>query len=154
MPVSPIPDGFHSVTPYLFVDGAARLLEFVKAAFGAREETCLHRDDGSVMHAVVRIGDSPVMMGDPTGPASGFGAMPSSIYLYVDDCDRVYRRAIEAGGTSVMAVTDIPFNGERYGGVKDPLGNIWWIATHVKDVSLEECAQRVQAAGGKWQPEA
>ncbi len=153
MTVKPIPDGFHSVTPYLFVNGAAKLLDFVKAAFHAKEEVCLRRDDGSVMHAVVRIGDSPVMMGDPTGPAAEFGAMPSSIYLYVNDCDSVYQRAIQAGGKSVIEVTDIPFNGERYGGVKDPLGNIWWIATHVKDVSLEETARRVEAAGGKWQPQ-
>jgi PhnB protein len=152
MAVKPIPDGFHNVTPYLFVDGVAKLLDFVKAAFDAKEEVCLHRDDGSVMHAVVRIGDSPLMMGDPTGPAAEFGPMPSSIYLYVNDCDSVYQRAIQAGGKSVMEVTDIPFNGERYGGVKDPTGNIWWIATHIKDVSLEECAQRVEAAEGKWQP--
>jgi uncharacterized glyoxalase superfamily protein PhnB len=78
--------------------------------------------------------------------------MPSSIYLYVNDWDSVYQRAIQAGGKSMMKVTDIPFSGERYGGVKDPTGNIWWIATHVKDVSLEECARRVEAAGGKWQP--
>ena len=132
--------------------GVAKLLEFAKAAFDAKEEACLHRDDGSVMHAVVRIGDSPVMMGDPTGPAARFGPMPSSIYLYVPDCDRVYQRALSAGGVSVMPVTDIPFNGERYGGVKDPVGNVWWIATHVKDVSLEECERRVEAAGGKWPP--
>jgi PhnB protein len=154
MAVKPIPDGFHSVTPYLFVDGVGRLLEFVKAAFDAKEELCLHRDDGSVMHAVVRIGDSPVMMGDPTGPAAKFGAMPSSIYLYVNDCDGVYQRAIQAGGQSVMEVMDIPFNGERYGGVRDPVGNIWWIATHVNDVSHEETARRVGVAGGKWPPPA
>jgi uncharacterized glyoxalase superfamily protein PhnB len=152
MTVKPIPGGFHSVTPYLFVDGVAALLDFVKAAFDAEVEVCLRRNDGSVMHAVARIGGSPIMMGDPTGPAARFGPMPSSIYLYVDDCDRVYDRALQAGGESVMEVTRIPFNGERYGGVKDPVGNIWWIATHVEDVSLEECERRVEAAGETWQP--
>jgi PhnB protein len=146
MPFNSIPDGYHSITPYLIIDGVAKLLDFVKAAFNAKEEVCLHRDDGSIMHAVVRIGDSPVMMADPTGPAAEFGSMPSSIYLYVNDCDTVYQQAIQAGGKSLMEVADIPFNGERYGGVKDPTGNIWWIATHVKDVSLEECARRVEAA--------
>jgi len=91
-----------AVTPYLFVAGVARLLDYAKAAFEAKEEICLHREDGSVMHAVVRIGDSAIMMGDPTGPAAQFGPMPSSIYLNVDDCDSVYQRALEAGGKSVM----------------------------------------------------
>jgi PhnB protein len=145
MPVKQIPDGYHSITPYLLIDGATTLLDFVKEAFEAEEELRLHREDGSVMHAVVRIGDSPIMIGDPTGPAADFGSMASSIYLYVNDCDAVNQRPIRAGGKSVMEVTDIPFNGERYGGVKDPTGNIWWIATHVKDVSLEECARRVEA---------
>jgi uncharacterized glyoxalase superfamily protein PhnB len=149
-----IPDGFRNVTPYLFTAGASDLLEFVKQVFDAKEEARLHRDDGSVMHALVRIGDSPLMIGDPTGPAAEYGPMPSSLYVYVDDCDAVYDRALRAGGRSVMAVIDIPFNGERYGGVKDPMGNIWWIATHTKDVSLEECVRRVEAAGGKWPPSA
>jgi PhnB protein len=133
MGANSVPEGYHSVTPYLFVDGADRLIEFVRKAFDAKENLRLPRDDGSVMHAEVRIGDSPVMLADATGPAAQFGAMPSSIYLYVADCDAVYRRAVEAGGASVMEVQDLP-NGERYGGVKDPTGNIWWIATRVKAV--------------------
>jgi PhnB protein len=144
--VKPIPDGFHAVTPYLFVDGAAELLNFLKAAFDAVEEARVRRADGSIAHALVRIGGSPIMMADPTGPAGGFGSMRSSIYLYVNDCDTVYRRAIEAGGTSVMEVMNIPASGERYGGVKDPAGNVWWIATHIEDVSLDECVRRVEAS--------
>jgi uncharacterized glyoxalase superfamily protein PhnB len=146
MAVNPIPDGFHAVTPYLFVDGASKLLDFLKAAFDAVEEARVRRDDGSIAHALVRIGGSPIMMADPTGPAADFGSMRSSIYLYVNDCDAVYRRAIEAGGKSVMEVMNIPASGERYGGVKDPTGNIWWIATHVEDVSLDECMRRAAAA--------
>jgi uncharacterized glyoxalase superfamily protein PhnB len=145
MAAKPIPDGYHSVTPYLFAAGADRLLDFVKKAFDAKEILRIPRPDGSVMHAEVQIGDSRVMIGDPTGPAAEFGPMPSSIYLYVTDCDAVYQRALQAGGTSVKEVQDIPFNGERYGGVKDPTGNIWWIATHVKDVSLEESARLMKA---------
>lgn len=143
MAAKPIPDGYHAVTPYLFVESAERLIQFVEEAFGATETLRVPRADGSIMHAEVRIGDSPVMIGDVTGPAAEFGPMPSSIYLYVPDCDVVYRQAIAAGGTSVKEVQDIPFNGERYGGVRDPLGNIWWTASRVRDVSTEEMMKRL-----------
>ena len=139
----PIPDGYHAVTPYLFVESAERLLDFIKQAFGATETLRVPRPDGSIMHAEVRIGDSAIMIGDVSGPAAEFGPMPTSIYLYVTDCDAVYRQALAAGGTSVKEVQDIPFNGERYGGVRDPVGNIWWIATHVRDVSTEEMMRRL-----------
>jgi uncharacterized glyoxalase superfamily protein PhnB len=145
MAVKPIPDGYHTATPYLFVAGAAKLLDYLAKAFDAKEVQRLRRADGSIMHAEVCIGDSAVMMADPTGPAAEFGPMPCSIYLYVTDCDSVYRRAIEAGGTSLMEPTDMAFSGERYGGVKDPTGNIWWIATHIEDVTPQECARRVEA---------
>ncbi len=93
------------------------------------------------MHAEVKIGDSFVMMGEPTGQ---LGPMTSSIYLYVEDCDKVYERAVEAGAVSVMKPSDM-LTGERYGGVKDPAGNIWWVATHIEDVSQEEAARRLKA---------
>jgi PhnB protein len=137
MTAKPIPDGYRAVTPYLFVESAERLLTFVTQAFGATETLRVPRSDGSIMHAEVRIGDCPIMIGDVTGPAAQFGPMPSSIYLYVPDCDAVYQQAIAAGGVSVKEVQDIAFNGERYGGVRDPVGNIWWIATHVRDVTME-----------------
>ncbi len=92
------------------------------------------------MHAEVKIGDSFVLMGEPTGQ---YGPMPSSIYLYVDDCDKVYKRAIEAGADSVMKPSDMG-TGERYGGVKDPAGNIWWVATHIENVSQEEATRRAK----------
>jgi uncharacterized glyoxalase superfamily protein PhnB len=101
----------------------------------------LDRQDGSVMHIEVRIGDSVVMMGEPM---EAFGAMTASIYLYVEDCDAVYQRALEAGGTSIMEPMDMPHAGERYGGVRDPSGNLWWIATHKEDVLPEEQARRVR----------
>ena len=120
--------GYRTVTPYLIVPNVPRLLEFLKDAFGASERVRVPRADGSVMHAEVAIGDSIVMMGEPTG---NIGAMPGSIFLRVDDADEAYRKAIEAGGTSVSEPMDQPHAGERYGGVKDPCGNIWWPATPI-----------------------
>ena len=135
MPVKPIPDGYHMITPYLLVDGVARLISFLVTAFDASELQRRHRPDGSIMHAEVRIGDSIVMMGEPSGE---FGPMPASLYLYVSDCDGVYQRALQADGISVMEPTTRPAEGDRYGGIKDPSGNIWWVATHLEDVSSEQ----------------
>jgi PhnB protein len=140
MPVKPIRDGFHTITPYLFVAGASRLIEFLSKAFGGQEIFRKARPDGGIMHAEIRIGDSMLMLGEPGG---AFGPMPTSIYFYVPDCDAVYQRALDAGGTSVFKMMSLP-SGERYGGVKDPCGNIWWIATHVEDVSPEEEDRRWQ----------
>jgi PhnB protein len=141
MAVQPIPDGFHTVTPYLLVSDAARLIEFLKQAFGAEVVRQSTRPDGGILHAQVRVGDSPVMMGEVSGP---WQPMPGSLYLYVPDTDAVYRRALRAGASSVMEPAD-QFYGDRNAGVKDPVGNIWWIATHIEDVSDEELARRVQA---------
>jgi uncharacterized glyoxalase superfamily protein PhnB len=138
MTVKPIPDGFHTVTPYLLVSDAARLIEFVKQAFGAEEVHRSARPDGQVLHAQVRVGDSAVMMGTVSGE---WQPMAGSLYLYVPDTDATYRRALQAGGTSVMEPAD-QFYGDRNAGVKDPLGNVWWIATHIEDVSPEEMARR------------
>ena len=138
MTVKPIRDGFHTVTPYLFVEGVARLITFLSDAFDAAVLSRETRPDGTIMHAEVRIGDSMLMMGEA---GDEFGRMPTSIYLYVTDCDAVYRRALEAGGISVFDIMNLP-SGERYGGVKDPCGNIWWIATHVEDVPPEEQERR------------
>lgn len=141
MSAKPIRDGFHTVTPYLFATGAARLIQFLSEAFDAQLVSRKDRPDGAVMHAELRIGDSMLMLGDAAGE---FGPMPTSIYLYVTDCDRVYRQALTAGGLSISEVMNFP-SGERYGGVKDPAGNIWWIATHVEDVSAEEQEKRWRA---------
>ena len=141
MPAKPIPDGYQSVIPYLLVDGASELTAFLTKAFDAKVRQRLERPDGSIMHVELQIGDSIVMIGEPIAE---FGAMPSSIYLYVEDCDAIYQQAIEAGANPVMQPTDMPHAGERYGGVKDPSGNLWWVATHIEDVSPEEQARRVE----------
>lgn len=131
MAVKPIPDGFHTVTPYLLVQGVPQLIEFLEKGFGAK---VIHRSttpEGSINHAQVQIGDSMVMMGEARDE---WKPMPSMLYLYVEDVDALYQRALQAGGTSVQEVTDAPY-GDRVGGVQDPTGNQWWIATHIKDVT-------------------
>ena len=138
MSAKPIRDGFHTITPYLFVENAAGLVKFLTAAFGGEVIAKMERPDGSMAHVEMRIGDSMLMLGEPTPK---FPAMPSSIYLSVTDCDAVYARAVAAGGTSVSPVMTMP-SGERYGGIKDPAGNLWWVATHVEDVPPEEQARR------------
>jgi len=138
MPTKPIPEGFHSLTPYLFAEGAARLIDFMSAAFEGKVIFQQKRPDGAVMHATIRIGDSMLMLADPTPE---FGAMPSSIYLYVPDCDTVYQSALASGGVSVFPMMTLP-SGERYGGVKDPCCNIWWVATHAEDVPPDEQQRR------------
>ena len=142
MAAKPVPDGYQAVTPYLVVPGVARLIAFLKEAFGASEtRPPMARPDGTIMHAEVRIGDSRVMMGEPMGD---FTPMPASLYLYVDDTDAVYKRALQAGATSVIEPAD-QFYGDRNAGVMDPTGNHWWIATHKEDVPPAELARRAAA---------
>lgn len=129
MTVNPIPDGYHSITPYLLANDAGKLLDFVKEAFGADEIMRMPGEHGEVSHAEVRIGDSVVMMGQP---ADG-RAMPAALYLYVEDCDAAYKRAVQAGGQSTEEPAD-QFYGDRRAAVKDLAGNSWWIATHIKDM--------------------
>jgi PhnB protein len=137
----PKPDGYHSVTPYLAVEGAAKLLDFLKQAFNATDaHLCMKRPDGSIHHAEVTIGDSIVMVGDAQGQ---WKPMPSTLYLYVDDTDATYHRALAAGATSLMEPAT-QFYGDRNAGVQDPSGNYWWIATHVEDVSPEEVKRRAE----------
>ncbi len=137
MTVNPIRDGFRAITPYLLIADATRLIDFVTAAFNGELLGRETRPDGTTMHAEMRVGDSMLMLGE----ASDRPPMPSSIYLYVQDCDAVYQRALAAGGVSIFEMMNLP-SGERYGGVQDPSGNIWWIATHVEDVAPEEQARR------------
>jgi PhnB protein len=138
MSIKPIPEGFHAITPYVFAQGASRLIEFISAAFEGELIFQQERPDGAIMHATMQIGDSMLMLADPTPE---FGPMPTSIYLYVADCDAVYHRALSSGGVSVFPIMTLP-SGERYGGIKDPCGNIWWVATHVEDVSPDEQERR------------
>jgi PhnB protein len=138
--VKPIPDGYHSVTPYLMVKNAAGLLAFLEKAFGAIETEKMTGPNGAIMHAEVKIGDSRVMLAEAQGQ---WQPMASSIYLYVPDSDATYSQALAAGATSVMEPMD-QFYGDRHGGVMDQFGNIWWIATHVEDVPRGELDRRAQ----------
>jgi PhnB protein len=142
MAVKPIPDGYHSVTPYVIVEGVPKLIDFLKQAFGATELHRMAQPDGTIRHAEVRIGDSIVMMGEAGGQ---FKAAPVTIHLYVPDSDAAYKRALQAGATSITDMAD-QFYGDRSGGVKDPTGNSWWIATHKEDVPPEEMKKRAEAA--------
>ncbi|MGH7151065.1 MAG: VOC family protein [Planctomycetota bacterium] len=138
MAVKPIPDGFHTVTPYLVVPGAPRLIEFLKRVFDAEEVERTTRPDGTIGCAAVRIGDSMLMMGEAQG---AHGSKPATLYVYVKDTDAAYRKAIQAGATSVCEPMDM-FYGDRSGGVKDPCGNEWFIATHREDLTREEIERR------------
>jgi len=144
MPVKPVPDGYRTVTPYLTATDAAALLDFVKKAFGAKEHHVMRGPDGGIGHADLMIGDSHVMMGQARGE---WTPMPSQIYLYLPDCDAVYRQAIAAGATSVQE-PKTQFYGDRHGCVKDSNGNLWWMATHVEDVAPDEMERRAKAASG------
>lgn len=139
--VKPIPEGFGSVTSYLFVPNTAYLIEYLRAAFDA-EIVSRHLDGGGkVSYAVVRIGDSMVMLSEPREP---WKPMPCGIYLYVEDTDATYRNAMAAGGVSLMEPAD-QFYGDRNAGVQDPCGNQWWIATRIEDLSPKELEKRMQS---------
>jgi len=142
MAAKPVPDGYHTVTPYLTVRGAAKVIEFLKQAFGAELSLePVKRPDGAIMHAEVKIGDSRVMLGEENEMAK---ATTTSLYVYVPNVDSVYQRAVKAGGTTIMEPTDM-FYGDRSGGVKDPSGNSWHIATHKEDVAPQELGKRAEA---------
>ncbi len=140
--VRPIPEGYHTITPYLVVPGVSRVIDFMKQAFGATEIGRFQQPDGRVMHAEVKIGDSIVMMGEPHGDIE---PRPSVLHVYMEDVDEVYRRAIAAGAKSLREPAN-QFYGDRSGGVLDPAGNQWWISTHVEDVSMEEMERRSDSA--------
>lgn len=132
------PEGFHTVNPYLIVKGAAQLLDFLAKAFGAEQVGERFKGpDGSIMHAAIRIGDSMVEVSDAPEPAS------ATLHMYVEDTDGVYKRAMEAGATSLREPMTT-FYGDRSAGVKDPCGNSWWLACHVEDVSQEELLRRMK----------
>jgi PhnB protein len=136
--VSYIPAGYHTVTPYLTVKGVAGLIEFLKTTFDATEKELMKRADGSIHHAEMQIGDSVIMMGEATGEWKPTGA---SLHVYVPDTDATYRRALEAGATSLREPVD-QFYGDRAGGVQDAWGHGWWLATHIEEMSKEEMEKR------------
>ncbi len=136
--VRPIPEGYHTVTPWIISRDSARLIEFLTAAFGGDEIARVYNEDGSFGHAEVRIGDSVVM---PFDAKPDWPDTPAFLRLYVEDGDAVYRRALAAGATPVTEMTNMPW-GDRVGRVRDPLGNLWWIQTRIEEVSPEELARR------------
>ena len=144
VPVKAVPEGHHSVTPYLVVQGAGKLIDFMKAAFNAQEIFRMPMPDGSIGHAEMRIGNSMIMLGEAINQ---WKAMPTTLQLYLEDVDAVYARAVAAGGTPIAEPAN-QFYGDRSGAVQDMCGNFWWVATHVEDVSEEEMKRRMEAAAG------
>jgi PhnB protein len=149
MPVKPIPDGYHAVTPYLIVQGAPLAIEFYKKAFGAVELSRMMDPSGRVAHAELRIGDSPVMLADEH-PEIGalspqtIGGTAVTMHLYVKDVDETVVQAVLAGGFVTRPVAD-QFYGDRNGQILDPFGHVWFVATHTEDVSPEELERRAAA---------
>ena len=141
--VRAVPEGYHTITQSLVVKGADRLLDFLKEAFGAREVAMFKMPNGTIAHAEVIIGDSRLMIGE-AGSDIWTEAMPSRAYMYVRDADSTYKKALQAGGISVREPAD-QFYGDRTAAVKDPVGNVWTLATHKEDVSPEEQARRMKA---------
>jgi PhnB protein len=148
MAVKPIPDGYHSVTPYLVVEDAAKAIDYYTKAFGARETFRMNGPDGKVGHAEIQIGNSMLMLADPNPnwgakSAKEFGGSPVSLMVYVEDCDGVFKRAIAAGAQEVKAVED-QFYGDRSGTLTDPFGLTWTVSTHKEDISPEEMNRRAE----------
>lgn len=145
MAVNYKPEGYHSVTPYLVVNGAAKLIDFAKQAFDAQELMRMPGPNGTIGHAEIRIGDSIVMLADGNAQHPPYQA---NLMIYLPNVDEVYKRALQAGATSEREPEN-QFYGDRSGGVKDPTGNRWWISTHVEDVAPQELERRAkQRAGG------
>lgn len=149
MPVNPIPEGFHAVTPHLIIKNASEAIDFYKRAFGAEELVRMPGPDGKLMHAEIRIGGSPLMIADEN-PAWGCfgptGSSPVTIHLYVRDTDAVVASAEKAGATVLMPAQDM-FWGDRFAKIQDPFGHQWSIGTHKEDVSPEEMGRRAAAMG-------
>src|SRR5688500_11894524 len=152
MAVKAVPDGYHSITPYLVCKGAAKAIEFYTRAFGAKEFVRMPGPEGRIMHAEVKIGDSILMLADENpergavAPQTGTLARSASIMFYTDDVDATFKRALDLGASSIQTPTDM-FWGDRMGNLMDPFGHQWAIATHKEDVSPDEMQKRMQAIG-------
>jgi PhnB protein len=155
MAVKPIPEGYHTLTPYMTVRDAARAIEFYKQAFGAVDRGAMKDPSGKIMHAELKIGDSVVMLADEfpeygsVSPQSG-GSTSMGLHIYVEDVDKAFDRAVKAGAKVEMPVMD-QFWGDRYGKLTDPFGHKWSIATHTKDLSAEEMKRGMEDAMSKMQ---
>jgi len=155
MAVKPIPDGYHSVTPYLVVDDAAKAIDYYAKAFGATETFRMDGPGGKVGHAEIQIGNSMVMLADenPTWnakSAKALGGSPVSLMIYVEDCDAVFKRALAAGAQEIKPLQD-QFYGDRSGTLTDPFGLMWTISTHKEDLTPEEMTRRGEEFAKKMQ---
>ena len=137
----------NTVNPYLVVESVHELIVFTQQIFNATLRTKLDRPNGQIMHAELVIGDSVIMAGEPM---KNNGVFPCSLFIYVEDCDDVYKKAIDYGCSSIMEPTTMKHAGERYGGIVDKNRNIWWIATHVEDVEPDEQIRRIQEMKQHW----
>lgn len=150
--VKPIPEGYHSVTPYLIIKGAAAAIDYYKKVFGATELFRIQAPEGKIGHAEIKIGNSPIMLADEH-PEMGFvspqtlGGSPVGLMIYVDDVDTMFTQAISAGGQQLKALEN-QFYGDRSGTLKDPFGHTWTVATHIEDVPPEEMEKRAASAHG------
>jgi PhnB protein len=150
MPTNPIPEGYHTLTPYLAVGDATEAIEYYKKAFGATEHVRMDMPDGKIAHAELKIGDSLVMLSDPfpqatTKSPKELGGTSASVFMYVEDVDSTVKQAVDAGANVSMEVAD-QFWGDRFGSIIDPFGHQWSIATHIEDLSPEEIAERGREA--------
>lgn len=150
MAVKPIPEGYHSLNPYLSVDDAAAAIDYYTEVFGAKERFRMPGPDGKIGHAELEIGDSVLMLADPMPqsnyrPPGELGGTSAGLLLYVEDVDSVVMKATGAGATLTMPVEDM-FWGDRFGQITDPFGHAWQIATHKEDLTEEEIAERSKAA--------
>jgi PhnB protein len=156
MPVKPIPEGYHTLTPYFTVRDAERAIQFYKNAFGAQERGVMKGPDGKVVHAELKIGDSVVMLGDEFpdfgvfSPESSGGGTSMGLHIYVENVDQAFDRAVKAGAKVEMPVSD-QFWGDRYGKLVDPFGHKWSIATHTQDLSMDEMKKGMDEAMSKMQ---
>ena len=149
--VKPIPQGYTSVTPSITVTDANKAIDFYKKALGATEREKFEGPDRKIMHAEIQIGTSIIMLGDEVmgqRSAQSYGGSPASFYVYVEDCDAAFKKALSAGGKQIVPVTDM-FWGDRMGAFEDPFGYKWNLATHTKDMSPEE----MKKAGEAWMKE-